>query len=931
MESFGEPSMLLCASATSLVKPQGSFMDADSEPFVPTSLLLDPKNTGNVLDEGGFGSPDATLLGDASSSISSFAKPSAVPSPKHVLTDLESDAGFGTATLLNTTSTSTSLLSTSNTASSSCRHISLTRHIEQDDSTSGFGSATLLNDSFVENGLLSDSNITYAASGPVEDSQSSFALSQSQDLPEVADIIRPYVSTTGAIASSSGTVVVQRSTVKATTFDGKSVFFRRKPKRIGTILQTAPGRSEKIGKLLDVPIHRLMENLSRDTAAKLTLKGSQPQASTSSRTEDTLWVDRYRPERFIELVGDDRVHREVMAWVKEWDWCVFGNKKGKKRMRDDENLDEWKRPREKLLLISGPPGLGKTTLAHVVAKHAGYGVFEINASDARSAQIVDERIRPALESGSMIGSNKPTLLVIDEIDGATGGSDNSGGFIHKLIQLIQERPRRKGRNEPKRVLPILRPIVCICNDLYASSLSKLRPHARIIRMSRPNDLHIIKRLRTICDEEGMKVESRALTTLVGVAQGDMRGCLNTLQMIKSRYIDVTECVIRKATAGMKEAEASQTSVLNDLFTPMSKKRSKDLGLTEEQESRYVTRLSREIEASGAMDKVAIGCFEHYANLRRHDGNFSHYLKANEWLSCYDLMSGEMRSEREYSALQYLSYFLVPFYPLFQERGAPRVERPKQDWEHYTQMKTNEEIYDTLAHNLRSAATRLGGAYRHFASQNLLHLEFAPFINRIISPPLRPVNSQVIKPEERILLSRLVDIMVALELRFFLEKTEEGQNTFRLDPPIDVFVTYDGKRATDLAVSRFAVRQLVANEIDAKWVNQQAVETVAASKPKRNFFGRQTASAYDPRIIGDGKLMPGGRDTDAPPNKRARKEEDIVEKVPTDFFGRPIVATGNTTKPASRKAHVEKKYRVSYKFHEGNSAAVRKPVKVSAFL
>lgn len=44
-------------------------------------------------------------------------------------------------------------------------------------------------------------------------------------------------------------------------------------------------------------------------------------------------------------------------------------------------------------------------------------------SDARSAQIVDDRIRPALESGSKVGSNKPTLLVVDEIDGATGGSD----------------------------------------------------------------------------------------------------------------------------------------------------------------------------------------------------------------------------------------------------------------------------------------------------------------------------------------------------------------------------------------------------------------------------------------------------------------------------------------------------------------------------
>lgn len=31
------------------------------------------------------------------------------------------------------------------------------------------------------------------------------------------------------------------------------------------------------------------------------------------------------------------------------------------------------------MLISGPPGLGKTTLAHVVAKQAGYGVYEINA------------------------------------------------------------------------------------------------------------------------------------------------------------------------------------------------------------------------------------------------------------------------------------------------------------------------------------------------------------------------------------------------------------------------------------------------------------------------------------------------------------------------------------------------------------------------
>jgi len=69
---------------------------------------------------------------------------------------------------------------------------------------------------------------------------------------------------------------------------------------------------------------------------------------------------------------------------------------------------------------------------------------------------------------------------------------------------------------------------------------------------------------------------------------------------------VTEGVVRKATHGMKEADASQISVLNDLFCPMQRKRVKDLGMTEEQESRYVGRLARCIESTGAPDKVALG-------------------------------------------------------------------------------------------------------------------------------------------------------------------------------------------------------------------------------------------------------------------------------------------------------------------------------------
>lgn len=78
------------------------------------------------------------------------------------------------------------------------------------------------------------------------------------------------------------------------------------------------------------------------------------------------------------------------------------------------------------------------------------------------------------------------------------------------------------------------------------------------------------------------------------------------QFIKAKNQELTEPVVRAATAGMKEADMAFTTVLNNLFAPMSKRRVKELGLREDEEFRFVSRLSREVEASGAIDKVYNG-------------------------------------------------------------------------------------------------------------------------------------------------------------------------------------------------------------------------------------------------------------------------------------------------------------------------------------
>lgn len=65
---------------------------------------------------------------------------------------------------------------------------------------------------------------------------------------------------------------------------------------------------------------------------------------------------------------------------------------------------------------------------------------------------------------------------------------------------------------------------------YAPALARLRPIARIIRFRKAQPVLIANRLRDICQNEDLRADARALTALVTVAQGDMRACINTLQV-----------------------------------------------------------------------------------------------------------------------------------------------------------------------------------------------------------------------------------------------------------------------------------------------------------------------------------------------------------------------------------------------------------------
>lgn len=76
-------------------------------------------------------------------------------------------------------------------------------------------------------------------------------------------------------------------------------------------------------------------------------------------------------------------------------------------------------------------------------------------------------------------------------------------------------------------------------------------------------------------------------------------------------------------------------------------------------------------------------------------------------------------------------------------------------------------------------------------------------------------------------------MLDLGISYVQDRNEEGQVVYKLDPPIDVFSSFEGKRGVDLPAARFNLRQLISKELEAEVLRRSGGANVDAAKGSKN--------------------------------------------------------------------------------------------------
>jgi len=370
-----------------------------------------------------------------------------------------------------------------------------------------------------------------------------------------------------------------------------------------------------------------------------------------------LWTDSFFPSDFSQFIGNTEIVESVKKWGENWEQ----GKKGKP------------------LLLYGPTGTGKTTLALLAAKYFQWELFELNASDFRTKDVIDRVVGAASQGASFLG--KQRLILLDEVDGLQARDKGGAAAISKIL--------RESNN----------PVILTANGIYANQkLAPLRQQSELLQFRKINYLSIAKRLREILDEKKVSYNEEAVKLLAKNCNGDFRSALldtQTLAIIGNVSLKEVEKL------GFRERQENVFKVLEAIF--------KGNSFNEVRKARFQSEISNDLLFRWVEE-----------NIPRAYTNIDDSAAAFEMLSRADIFEGRISRRQHYGFKRYSS-------ELFTAGIALSKQQPVHGWLKFQFPQLLKKLSaSSSVRNLKKELGRKMGGKMHSSSKQVMAEDLAFF-------------------------------------------------------------------------------------------------------------------------------------------------------------------------------------------------------------